>query len=67
MKHSARIYEDDLDLLDSINRMSRQLHFHANERYAGVEKSERLQLTIEEVEEQMETIRLSLQPHNHHR
>ena len=65
MKHSARIYQDDLDLLDSINRMSRQLHFRVNQHPAEQHEAQRLQLTVEDLEDQMEAIRQAQQAHNH--
>ena len=65
MKHSARIYQDDLDLLDSINRMSRQLHFRGDKQQLTGHEARRLQLTVEELEEQMEAIRQSQLTHNH--
>ena len=64
MKHTARIHDDDLQLLDSINRMSRQLSFRNNKKpYA--EQPAFLENTIENLEEQLELIRNSQQTHNH--
>ena len=65
MKHSARNYQDDLEFLDSINRMSRQLHFRVPDQQQPQHKSQRLMLTIEDLEDEMEAIRMSREAHNH--
>lgn len=64
MKRTARIHDDDLQLLDSINRMSRQLSFR-NNKTPDSKQSHILQETIENLEEQVELIRNSQQTHNH--
>jgi hypothetical protein len=64
MKHNERIHDDELHLLDSINRMSRQLSFHKNKTI----ESNTFDLsdeTIEDLEEQLEYIRNSQETHNH--
>ena len=55
MKHSDRLHDDELHYLDSINRMTRQLHIR--NRDSSEESSNRLQITVEELEEQLESIR----------
>lgn len=64
MKHTARSHDEDLQLLDSINRMSRQLSFRMDKKSQS-EQPLFLQETIENLEEQVESIRNSQQTHNH--
>lgn len=65
MKHLDRLHDDELHYLDSINRMTRQLHFH--ERMPAQHKPAQLQLTVEELEDELEAIRISQEKHARYR
>ncbi len=64
MKHFDRLHDDELQYLDAINRMSRQLHLRDKQ-----QESARpcLQLTVEDLEEQLERLRLDHEARHHHR
>lgn len=64
MKYSATDVNSELQLLDSIDRLSRQLHFLK----PGSENSAQqlsVQPTVESLEEELESIRIIQQKHNH--
>lgn len=64
MKRSQKNHDDDLNLLDSINRMSRQMKLQ-RKNTAQPEKTLLPEETIEDLEEQVESIRNSQKTHNH--
>lgn len=58
MKQSGNLKDEELQLIETINRMSRQINFHGNE--SGASKhSMFLMEFIEHLEDQLESIRKS--------
>ena len=65
MKHTDRMDDEELKLLDSINRMTSQLHYHRENASTADDSSSELEQTLEELEDQLEAIRSSRETHNH--
>ena len=64
MKHTDRLDDEELKLLDSINRMTSQLQYHQENKSVDDQASE-LEQTLEGLEDQLEAIRSSRETHNH--
>lgn len=60
MKHVDRLNDEELKLIDTINRMSNQLNF-ADHQSSSSQHSQFLVEVIESLEDQLESIRRSLQ------
>ena len=64
MKPVNKDEDDELKLVDSINRMTSQLHYHHDQKKTS-DQADNLEQTLEELEDQLEEVRSSLETHNH--